>query len=122
MEKQLRPRRGLAAGAVAGLCCGLFGGGGGMLLVPLLSGWVGLSGKRAFASCLAIIAPLCLVSAGIYWFRGRLEPLAALPYMLGGALGGFLAGKSFDKIPVSLLQKVLIGLLLYGGGRALFCL
>ena len=37
------------SGALAGAVNGLFGGGGGMVLVPLLSGWCGMEGKRSFA-------------------------------------------------------------------------
>ena len=32
------------SGALAGAVNGLFGGGGGMVLVPLLSGWCGMAG------------------------------------------------------------------------------
>ena len=39
------------SGTAAGLVNGLFGGGGGMVLVPLLNGWCGLAGKQAFATC-----------------------------------------------------------------------
>ena len=47
------------SGALAGAVNGLFGGGGGMVLVPLLSGWCGMEGKRSFATCVAVILPLC---------------------------------------------------------------
>ena len=40
------------AGAAAGLVNGLFGGGGGMVLVPLLSGWCVLEERKA-----ALLAP-----------------------------------------------------------------
>ncbi len=45
------------SGALAGAVNGLFGGGGGMVLVPLLSGWCGMEGKRSFATCVAVILP-----------------------------------------------------------------
>ena len=51
------------SGTAAGLVNGLFGGGGGMVLVPLLNGWCGLAGKQAFATCVAAILPLSAVSA-----------------------------------------------------------
>ena len=37
-----------AAGAAAGLVNGLFGGGGGMVLLPLLNRWCRVEGKRGF--------------------------------------------------------------------------
>ena len=53
------------SGTAAGLVNGLFGGGGGMVLVPLLNGWCGLAGKQAFATCVAAILPLSAVSAAV---------------------------------------------------------
>ena len=58
------------AGAAAGVVNGFFGGGGGQVLVPLLAGRCGLEQRKAFATSVAVIAPLCALSAGIYWFRG----------------------------------------------------
>ena len=52
------------AGGAAGLINGFFGGGGGMILVPLLTGKCGLDQRRAFATSVAVIAPLCALSAG----------------------------------------------------------
>ena len=37
------------SGAAAGLVNGLFGGGGGMVMAPLLTGWCGLEQKRALS-------------------------------------------------------------------------
>lgn len=79
------------AGGAAGLVNGFFGGGGGMVLVPLLAGKCGLDQRRAFATSIAIIAPLCALSASIYYFRGGLDPKggSALPgRRTGGRLGG----------------------------------
>ena len=51
--------------------------------------------------------------------RGRLDLITALPYMAGGVLGGLLAGRTLDRVPVKWLRLALAALLLYGGGRAL---
>ena len=47
------------AGGLAGMANGFFGGGGGMLLVPLLGRWCGLEQRKAFATSVAVILPLC---------------------------------------------------------------
>ncbi|MCD8382078.1 MAG: sulfite exporter TauE/SafE family protein [Clostridiales bacterium] len=112
-------RKWAVSGALAGLANGLFGGGGGMILVPLLLRWVRLEEKRAFASSVAIILPLCLVSAAVYWWRGELDWLQALPYLLGGWLGGTLGGKLFRKASPRLLRTLFALFLLYGGIRCL---
>ena len=107
------------AGGLAGLVNGFFGGGGGMVLVPLLVSRYGLSQRQAFATSVAVILPLCVLSAAIYWFRGGLDFTAALPYLAGGLLGGFLGGKLFRRVSMTWLRRGFALLILYGGVRAL---
>lgn len=109
----------LLAGAAAGLCNGFFGGGGGSVLVPALTGLCGLEQRRAFATSVAVILPLCALSAGIYLLRGGLDLMTALPYLVGGALGGWAGGRWFRGIKVCWLRRVFGLLLLYGGVRSL---
>ena len=107
------------AGGAAGLVNGFFGGGGGMVLVPLLAGKCGLDQRKAFATSVAVIAPLCTLSAGIYWMRGDLDLMAALPYLAGGLVGGFAGGKVFKQVSMVWLRRGFALLILYGGVRAL---
>lgn len=107
------------AGALAGLVNGFFGGGGGMILVPMLERTCGVEQKKAFATSVAVILPLCVLSAGVYLLRGGLELTAALPYLLGGALGGWIGGKTFHAVPALWLRRGFALLLLYGGVRNL---
>ena len=109
-------------GALAGLANGLFGSGGWMFLVPLFTHWTKLPQRKAFATSVAVILPLSLVSAGIYWFRGGLELDAAWPYLLGGFLGGILSGRVFQKVPLTWLRRAFALLILYGGVRAALAL
>ncbi len=109
-------------GALAGFANGLFGSGGGLFLVPLLSGWTGMEQKKSFATSVAVILPLSLVSAAVYFWKGALDFSAAWPYLLGGAAGGFLSGRVFRKLPMALLRKAFGLLLLYGGVRAALAL
>ena len=106
------------AGGAAGVVNGFFGGGGGMILVSLLAGKCGLDQRKAFATSVAVIAPLCALSAGIYWFRGDLDLAAALPYAVGGLAGGLIGGKVFQKLSMVWLRRVFALLILYGGVRA----
>lgn len=117
MEKKRSILRFLCSGGAAGLANGLFGGGGGSLLVPLLTGWCGLEERRAFATSLAIILPLCILSVVIYFIRGGLDLVIALPYLLGGTLGGWLGGKWFKGVKLLWLRRGFGLLLIYGGIR-----
>lgn len=109
----------LTAGGLAGLVNGFFGGGGGMLLVPMLVRQCGLTQRQAFATSIAVILPLCVLSSLIYWLRGGLELQAALPYLAGGLLGGFLGGRLFKKLSMVWLRKVFSLFILYGAVNAL---
>ena len=59
-------RKNQIAGISGGLINGLFGGGGGMVLLPLLTRWRRVDGRSAFATCVAIIFPMCCVSTAVY--------------------------------------------------------
>ena len=106
-------------GALSGAANGFFGAGGGLFLVPLLISWCGMEQKRAFATSVAVIFPLCAVSAVIYWLKGGLPIGQAVPYLLGGAGGGVLAGLWFRKVSARVLHIALGLLILFGGARLL---
>lgn len=103
------------SGAAAGAVNGLFGGGGGMVLAPALTGWCHMEQKRALATCVAAILPLCLLSAAISLWRQPLDWMQALPYLLGGLGGGFVGGRLFQKVSNLWLRRIFACFLLYGG-------
>ena len=107
------------SGGAAGFGNGFFGGGGGMVLLPLLTRRCGVEERRAFANCVAVILPLCALSAVVYWWRAGIDFYAALPYLLGGLAGGALGGKWFKHVPVVWLRRIFAAFLLYGGVRYL---
>ena len=107
------------AGALAGAVNGIFGGGGGMILLPLLSRWGGIDSKSLFATCVAIIFPICLVSTAVYFTQTGLSLLSALPYLIGGTAGGLAGGLTFRKVPVKWLKVLFALFLLYGGVKYL---
>lgn len=109
-------------GGLAGVLNGLFGAGGGLILVPLLSGWLGLKEKQAFATSIAIILPLSIASYTIYCMQGGRIWEDALPYLLGGIAGGAVATRLFRRISVKWLHRLFSLLLLYGGIKAVFLL
>jgi uncharacterized membrane protein YfcA len=45
--------------------------------------------------------------------------MTALPYLLGGLVGGFVGGRLMDKVPVIWLRRIFAAFLLYGGVRYL---
>lgn len=107
------------AGGLAGAVNGLFGGGGGMVLLPLLTRWSGTAQKTAFATSVAVMAPVSAVSAAVSLLRGQGEDLSLLPFLLGAVAGGMIAGLTFERVPVRLLRVIFGLFLLYGGVRYL---
>ena len=110
----------LAAGLAAGLVTGLFGGGGGMILVPLLTGVGCFQEEEVFPASIAIILPICLVSLAMTALTESLPFRQSVPYFIGSAAGGVLAGVLGKKIPVNWLHRGLGLLILWGGIRYLW--
>lgn len=110
----------MLAGLCAGAVTGLFGAGGGMVLVPLLTLLSPLTEEEIFPASISIILPVCLTSLAVTAVTGTVDFGAALPYLLGSAAGGFLAGKWGTLIPVKWLHRGLGILILWGGIRYLW--
>lgn len=107
------------AGLCAGIVNGLLGAGGGMVLVPLLTWLTDLEDAEVFPTSVSIILPICLVSLAFSWQDGALSWKEMLPYLLGSAGGGIIAGIWGRKIPVKWLHRGLGLLILWGGVRYL---
>ena len=117
--KKLKGTGPLLAGLAAGAVNGLFGAGGGMVLVPLLSLSDRLDEDAVFSSSIAIILPICLVSLAATAMTGTVAWAESVPWLFGSAAGGYLAGKWGQKIPALWLHRGLGVLILYGGVRYL---
>ncbi|HAL88455.1 MAG TPA: hypothetical protein DCO69_04915 [Clostridiales bacterium] len=109
----------VTAGACAGLVAGVFGAGGGLVLVPLLGVLTDFEGQQVFAVSLSIILPVCLVSIAVTAMTAGIDFTSSLPYLPGSALGGLAAGIWGKKIPDVWLHRVLGVLILWGGIRYL---
>lgn len=107
------------SGVCAGAVNGLFGAGGGMILVPLLSKLTDLEEDEIFPSSISVILPICLVSLTFAGLRTGIPWKNALPYLPGSAIGGLLAGFLGKKIPVLWLHRGLGLLIIWGGVRYL---
>ena len=107
------------AGLAAGIVTGLFGGGGGMVLVPLLTALTDFEDEHSFPASITIILPICAVSLMVTALQGPIPWGTAFPYLLGSTVGGILAGKYGRRIPTIWLHRFLGGMILWGGFRYL---
>lgn len=102
----------ILTGAVTGLTNGFFGGGGGMIVVPLLTILLKLKPKIAHATAIAVILPITVASAIIYFFNGSFDLKTGLPsglgVIVGGAAGAWLLGKLSSRWIVRLFAAVML--------------
>jgi uncharacterized membrane protein YfcA len=106
----------LALGLIAGVLSGMFGIGGGIVIVPALMTFFGVEQKRAVGTSLgALLLPVGLPGVLGYWAAGELNLGAAVPVALGlaiGALGGARIAIGLD--PKTMRRLYGIFLLLVG--------
>ena len=108
----------IIACAAAGIINGLFGAGGGMILIPLLGRLTSLEDRQIFSISIMIILPICLVSL-VSTADGQIPWTEALPYLIGGGIGGWVAACYGNRIPTMWLHRGLGAMILWGGIRYL---
>ena len=84
-------RKLIICGCAVGTANSVFGGGGGMLAVPLLE-QTGISSQKAHATAILVILPVSILTF-IYDFS------VLIPTALGVTVGGFLGAKLLGKLP-----------------------
>jgi uncharacterized membrane protein YfcA len=77
-------------GAVAGLVSGLLGIGGGLVIVPLLAGWLGMPLKRALGTSLLAIVALVIPGTVVHAVLGHLDLWICVALMIGAVPGARL--------------------------------
>ena len=88
-------------------------------ILPILSRWGNLKSRQLYATCVAVIFPVCAVSAAMYLWRGGMNWASALPYLAGGLLGGWLGGKLYGRVSAKILKWIFAAFLFYAGVRYL---
>jgi uncharacterized membrane protein YfcA len=106
------------AGLIAGVLNGLLGAGGGMAVVPMLER-AGLGPARSHATSIAVIVPLCALSAALYTFAGSVKIADALPYIPGGLAGALAGAALLPRIPAGALRRIFGAFMLYAAFRLL---
>jgi len=107
-------------GIAGGLLSGLFGVGGGIVMVPLLALWLGLEQRRAIATSLIAIIPIALAGMIGYAAGSAVDWGAGLALGLGGVMGGQLGVWLLPRVPVRILQGIFALILLYSAYRLVF--
>lgn len=97
----------ILVGIVAGVFAGMFGKGGGIIIVPILISLFHYDGKMAVATSLAALQlPVGLPSVLIYAEQGYLNIIAAALIALGIVIGAVVGSKIGIKIPTTIFKKI----------------
>jgi uncharacterized protein len=107
-------------GTAAGFFSGLFGVGGGTVIVPLLILWLGYGEREATGTSLMAILVIAGAGAGLQALYGNVHPLEAL--IVGGpAIAGVVLGTAFQqRIPERAVAIAFAVLLVVSAGLLIF--
>lgn len=108
-----KPIKLVSIGLVTGLINGLFGSGGGTLIVPALVFLLNIKDYKAHATAISIILPLSIISTFIYLQNDIIKFDIALKVGLGGVIGGIIGAKFLKKIPTPMLRKIFGGVIIF---------
>lgn len=109
-------------GMVTGFVNGLFGSGGGTIVVPAMERFLGVEEHKAHATAIAVILPLSLLSLGIYLWKTGLSEVwqIALWASAGGLAGGVVGARLLQKVSGTWLHRIFGIFLLAAAMRMLF--
>ena len=100
----------VAIGLAAGILSGLFGIGGGIVMVPALV-MVGLGQHRAQATSLAAIVPIAIVGAALFGRADSVDVGAAVVLSAGSLVGARAGALLMDRLSEVVLARVFAVLL-----------
>lgn len=95
----------LIIGLFTGLVNGLFGSGGGTVLVPCLVFLMSIEDHKAHATAISIILPLSILSSLIYYRYNVVDIALTLKVAAGSIAGGIIGSMLLNKLPVNVLRK-----------------
>jgi uncharacterized membrane protein YfcA len=97
----------LGLGAVAGILAGLFGIGGGVIMVIGMAGLMKLPFHTAIGTSLAaMLLPVGLLGAMEYYRRGQVEMRAAILLAVGLTLGAWLGARIAGETAPRVLHRL----------------
>lgn len=109
----------ILSGIAIGIVNGFFGGGGGMLCVPMLEKVFKIDNKKSHATALAIMLPIGISSAIVYLFRVKIDWGMFGYVVMGFVIGGFLGALLLKKLAGKVVRIIFILVILTAGIRML---
>ncbi len=114
-------------GLISGVLSGLFGIGGGVLIVPALIYVAGFNQHQATGTSLAVLLPPVGLAAVLEYYRNgnvdfRAAVIIALCVFAGGGVGAYIANKiagPYLRLAFGIFVVVLGGYLIFGAAKRL---
>ena len=116
MEKIKKPIIGL----LAGLICGLFASGGGLILVPAFIYVLKMEDRISRGTAVFCILPMVLTSTIFYYKGNYINWKIGLSSAIGGIVGGIIGAYLLKKIPTKYVRVLFTVFLLYVSVKMLF--
>ncbi len=105
----------LIAGVFSGFINGIFGGGGGMIVVPMLTELLKYKSKVAHATAILIILPISIISSIFYAAFGNFNLGIGIPTGIGVTLGGLIGAFLLSKIKAKWVS-IIFSFVMFGAG------
>lgn len=110
----------ILGGLISGFLNGLFGSGGGTVIVPFLEEFLDFDEHSSHASAILIILCFTLISLFFYGKNGNLDFSLALKVSAGGVIGGFLGAKLLKKLSGRVIRIIFGSFMIIAAVRMFF--
>lgn len=101
----------LLTGAIGGLLSGMFGVGGGILMVPLLVGLAQMDQRRAATTSLVAILPTSIAGSLAYLANGEVDVVTGLIVAAGAMVGAVIGTRLLRRVSLPWLRWMFVALL-----------
>lgn len=107
-------------GLLAGIICGLFGTGGGLILVPAFMYMLKIEPRKARATSLTCMLVMVITSGIFYYNNNYIDWKIGGLCAIGGILGGYIGAKILKIVPDYVLKIIFTIFIVYYSYRMLF--
>lgn len=110
----------LVIGIITGVLNGLFGSGGGTIVVPAMVYLLDIDEHKAHATAISIILPLTIISSFFYINSNFADWDLILKTSVGGIIGGYIGAKLLKITPAKYLSKIFGVFMIFASIRMVF--
>ena len=99
-------------GIIAGIICGLFASGGGLILVPAFIYLVRVEDRKARGTAVLCMLPMVITSSIFYYKGNFIDWNIGIMCAIGGIIGGIIGAKLLKIIPTKYVRIIFTAFLL----------